>query len=843
VVTDSECDAPPTLDSGDTGNDGVLPGDGSETWVYSCSTANVQAGFNNIANVTAEEVGTDIEVSDFDTAVVTISAPGIEIIKTPDQNVNPGGTATFTLIVSNVGDTDLDAVVVTDALCDAAPVLESGDTGNDGILPADGSENWVYSCSTTNVLAGFTNTGNVTADPIPEGDPVNDSDTAIVTMNAPAVQIVKTPDQSVNPGGTAAFTLTVTNPGDVSLDNVMVTDAMCDAAPVLQSGDIGVDGILTTTETWIYTCSTANVQAGFTNTGNVTADPVGGGNAVNDSDTAAVTMNAPALSVVKSPATQAVSPGGTASFSIVVTNTGDVDLENVVLSDALEASCDTNIGNLAVSASTSPILCETTGVVAAFVNQADVTGDPVGGGDPVDDSDTAAVTLNAPAVQIVKTPDQSVSPGGTASFTLTVTNPGDVSLENVVVTDAMCDAAPVLQSGDVGSDGILTTSETWIYTCSTADVVAGFTNTGDATADPVGGGNPVNDSDTAAVTLDAPSIGVVKSPATQAVSPGGTASFSIVVTNTGNVDLENVVLSDALEASCDTNIGDLAVSASTSPILCETTNVVAAFVNQADVTGDPAGGGDPVDDSDTAAVTLAAPAISIVKSPETQAVSPGGTASFSIVVTNTGDVDLENVVLSDALEASCDTNIGNLAVSASTSPILCETTGVVAAFVNQADVTGDPAGGGAPVNDSDTAAVTLNSPAISVVKSPALQTVQPGGTASFSIVVTNTGDVDLENVVLTDDLEASCDTNIGDLAVGVSTAPILCETTDVNFGFVNRADATGDPVGGGDPVDGFGTANVSVFVDAPIPASDIWALMLLILSVMATGLYFRRQRI
>ncbi len=40
--------------------DGVLPGDGSETWLYSCSTANVQAGFNNIANVTAEEVGTDI---------------------------------------------------------------------------------------------------------------------------------------------------------------------------------------------------------------------------------------------------------------------------------------------------------------------------------------------------------------------------------------------------------------------------------------------------------------------------------------------------------------------------------------------------------------------------------------------------------------------------------------------------------------------------------------------------------------------------------------------------------------------------------------------------------------
>ncbi len=291
VVTDAQCDAAPTLDSGDDGDDGVLGQ--TETWIYSCSTANVQAGFNNIANVTAEEVGSDVEVSDFDTAVVTLSVPGIEIIKTPDQNVSPGGTASFTLIVSNVGNTDLNGVVVTDALCDADPTLDSGDTGNDGILPADGSENWVYSCSTANVQGPFNNTGNVTANPIPEGDPVNDSDMASVSMNAPAVLIVKEADQIVAPGGTAAFTLTVTNPGNVSLENVVVTDAMCDANPILQSGDIGVDGILTTAETWIYTCSTANVQDDFTNTGNVTADPVGGGDGVNGSDTADVTTIIP----------------------------------------------------------------------------------------------------------------------------------------------------------------------------------------------------------------------------------------------------------------------------------------------------------------------------------------------------------------------------------------------------------------------------------------------------------------------------------------------------------------------------------------------------------------------
>jgi uncharacterized repeat protein (TIGR01451 family) len=292
VVTDPLCDAAPVFDTVDDGNDGLLSP--AEDWVYTCSTSNVQAGFTNTADVTAEEVDTANEVNDTDTATVTVAAPGIQIVKTPaTQQVNPGGTAAFTLTVTNSGDTDLDTVVVSDPECDAAPTLDSGDTGSDGVLPGDGSETWVYSCSTANVQAGFTNNASVTAVPVGGGDAVNDSDTATVTVSAPAVMIVKSPDQNVLSGGTADFTLTVTNPGDVDLTSVSVTDPLCDANPVLQSGDIGVDGVLTTTETWTYTCSTANVQADFTNTANVTATPVGGGDSVNDSDTANVFIVAP----------------------------------------------------------------------------------------------------------------------------------------------------------------------------------------------------------------------------------------------------------------------------------------------------------------------------------------------------------------------------------------------------------------------------------------------------------------------------------------------------------------------------------------------------------------------
>ena len=60
-------------------------------------------------------------------------------------------------------------------------------------------------------------------------------------------------------------------------------------------------------------------------------------------------------------------------------------------------------------------------------------------------------------------------------------------------------------------------------------------------------------------------------------------------------------------------------------------------------------------------------------------------------------------------------------------------------------------------------------PAISIEKTPDLQTIVPGDDAPFTILVTNTGPVDLVNVVVTDPLAPGCDLAIGDLAVGASS--------------------------------------------------------------------------
>jgi hypothetical protein len=99
--------------------------------------------------------------------------------------------------------------------------------------------------------------------------------------------------------------------------------------------------------------------------------------------------------------------------------------------------------------------------------------------------DTTPVDVVAAAIAIDKQPDSvQLLANGAASFTLVVTNAGDVPLSNVVVADAQCDAAPAFQGGDDNGDGILDLGETWTYTCSIADVgTVGFDNVATATGE------------------------------------------------------------------------------------------------------------------------------------------------------------------------------------------------------------------------------------------------------------------------------------------------------------------------------------------------------------------------
>lgn len=100
-----------------------------------------------------------------------------------------------------------------------------------------------------------------------------------------------------------------------------------------------------------------------------------------------------------------------------------------------------------------------------------------------------------------------------------------------------------------------------------------------------------------------PDISVEKSVSSPSVIAGTEVTYEITVTNTGNVDLHDVEVSDPLVPDCSATIGDLAVGASET-ITC-TVAVWSPVTNVATATGeDPFG--TPVTDTDTATVTLIA---------------------------------------------------------------------------------------------------------------------------------------------------------------------------------------------------------------------------------------------
>ena len=160
-------------------------------------------------------------------------------------------------------------------------------------------------------------------------------------------------------------------------------------------------------------------------------------------------VDSPSISITKNPKSQSIDSGGTAHFTISVTNTGSVTLSNVQVTDLLAPGCAKAIGTLTPGQSTS-YDCALSALTASFTNSATAIGTPPVGPD-VTATDTAPVTVNAippppppppppPTIDLgitkVGTPSPSTL-GGNITWTLTVVNNGPSKATGVTVADAI----------------------------------------------------------------------------------------------------------------------------------------------------------------------------------------------------------------------------------------------------------------------------------------------------------------------------------------------------------------------------------------------------------------------
>ncbi|MBI4884975.1 MAG: hypothetical protein HY826_13070, partial [Actinobacteria bacterium] len=173
-------------------------------------------------------------------------------------------------------------------------------------------------------------------------------------------------------------------------------------------------------------------------------------------------------------------------------------------------------------------------------------------GDATPNDNTACIpppTPPAPAINIAKSalPATVTAAGQTVNYSFLVTNTGNVTLTSVAVSDPLPGLSAVTCPQTTLAPSAATTC-TASYTVTLADMNAGsIANTATAAGTPPVGG-PVQDSDSATVNATAnPAINVVKSASPTTVTAAGqTVNYSFLVTNTGNVTLTSVAVSDPL---------------------------------------------------------------------------------------------------------------------------------------------------------------------------------------------------------------------------------------------------------------------------------------------------------
>lgn len=722
-----------------------------------------------------------------------------------------GKTITYDISAINTGDQTLTGVTITDpgtgvtlGVCTPAQ-------------PATLTTGQILSCAASHdvtaddiTAGGFSNTAYADSD---QTSPV--SSTAEVITQTPKIDLAKTgtlnlgANSRADAGDTITYAFTVTNTGEVTLNNITLMDIVggvsISGGPIASLAPLASDS---TTFTGSYTLTQADVNAGtFTNTASVTGTPPVG-NVVSDTDNDTQTLT-PAASIdlqktgtlnLDALAPNGIAnPGDTISYAFTVTNTGNVTLTNITLADTVGGITISGgpIASLAPGASDSSTftgsytLTQTNVDAGTFTNTATVTGTPPSGPNVTDaDDDTRAITA-VPSIDLVKTGTLNLGANGradagdTITYAFTVTNTGNVTLSSITISDPKITVSggPITLAPGASNSTAFTGS----YTLTQADVNAGtFTNTATVTGT-TPGGPTVNDSDDDTQTLDpAPAVTLQKT-GTLNDGPDGepdegeTITYAFTVTNTGNVTLTNLTVTDT--------VGGITLTgspiASLEPGASNNTNYTGSytltqedidsgtFTNTAQVSGTPPSGSPVTDSDDDTQLLTDVPAITLEKTgtlnmdvvaPDDRA-DVGDTISYAFTVSNTGNVTLSNITLADTV-GGITLDGGPIASlhpgdsdSATFSGVYTLTQADIDAgtFTNTAEVTATPPEGDDVTGSDDDTQTLTETARMGVAKrvagSPA--EITPGvWDVTFEILVRNYGNVTLSSVQVTDDLAA-----------------------------------------------------------------------------------------
>ncbi|MCV9930207.1 gliding motility-associated C-terminal domain-containing protein [Flavobacterium sp. LS1R49] len=736
------------------------------------ATVNATGVYANTATITGTENDPTPGNNSSTSTPVPVATSNLNVVKTVN-NPTPyaGNNVVFTITAANAGPSDATGVQVNDLLpsgytyVTATPSIGTYNSGTGlwtiGNL-ANGANATLDITATVNTSGNYSNTATISGQ---QNDPNPSDNSSTVTPTPINVQLAKTGPAATNAGNTVNYTVTVTNNGTgnalaqsiidnvpAALTNVSWT-AIAQGAAVVSAGaggtgnsvavtgdipagaansiTINITGTLPASSTVTTLANTASI--------NTPGSPVINSNTVNTTVTQVANIQ------IQKTGPPTLFAGNSYSYSLSVSNSGPSNANNVNIIDNLPTGFTvtnwttttqngavingptTGTGNLNllanIPAGTATVQVTINGTLdgnyapTTIVNTATATPP---GGTTATSSVTSTVSRQA-NIRVTKSGPANIGAGDAISYTIRIVNDGPSDSPGLIITDVIPDevlsptwtattsggatisspsgAGNINITGDIPSEvGVVTIVVNGTVDPATTD--PDFSNTATATF-PIG--SPVTDPDPASASSTINTV--VNSTQDVRVSKNGPAivnindpiTYTIVVTNAGNPDVDDAVLVDNVPTSVTVTGwtitpnngasigGSTTAQSGTTPNI----NVPGIFIpgqssvpnaNLTLVIQGTVNASTPTTFTNTVTVTTpnGAPASSVTtsvnqstdlfvqKSGPTSAIA-GGPITYSIKIGNNGPLDVTGLTIQDLIPADVQNVSWNASISGSAS--------------------------------------------------------------------------------------------------------------------------------------------------------------------------------
>lgn len=637
----------------------------------------------------------------------------------------------------------------------------------------------------------------------------------------PKIEVTKTGDELSKIGDTIKFTVTVKNTGNVPLNLVSISD---DKFGPLDAGSIangfGPSLAVGATESHEFEMIIPETEDDpFIN--KVTAvykymEVEAKGEATHETN-----LFKPSYTIEKKVDKAKAVPGETVHYTVTVKNTSSLDTPETtfVLTDELLGFKDATAKTFKLLPGQSKtfdgdemnyVIPEDSERGSVIKNEASYVTSFENFPNVYDGSASAETTVVYPIIKITKDGDALSKIGDEVTYTFEVENIGDVPLELVKVYDDSfkhdLTALFAKKTLAVGEKEKVTQKFT-----IPADAADPFINSVTATFKYVNGlfTKEVSSSDTHTVELFQPGITIEKTADKDVSMTGDTITYKIIVKNTSSMDAPNLIYS-VVDDHAGNVVTDAEFQSGESKEYTYTYIIkpedVSPVKNTASVTASP----NILDASDSHEVKLFVPDITIEKTADTEISKVGDTINYTITVKNLTKEDFApdmKVHVTDPM-LGIDMNFslpsGDIkeikkayVVKASDDPDYMTKLGWTE-LTNTATLIASPDGFEkiAEFELEDSVTVDLVHPHINLEKSVDLSMAHVGDTVTYKVKITNTGDVELVNIVVTDSMVGVLGGFVDSLLPGASdekTYTRLLTTADIGQ-LKNTASVLANPI-------------------------------------------------